>query len=993
VGAGAARLTPSLDLGEGLGEAESGPPSISARLLGQFAVMVAGQQVQVWPRPPSRRLVQLLLVAEGHKVTRAEAAGAVLPDAPPEQSQRAVSKALSQARGVLGARAIVAEGRFLRLAGEVRTDLGDLRVGLRSGLRMGPGPARRVVLERELGRVAPLLPGEPGADWVAFPRRQLGELVRAARVALAEEIEAASGSAEGWEAAFEASRSDEEVAVRLIGALRRLGADARAAQVYWACRAELGRSGGFVPSAQLEAAARGLFPVSPVPAGAAGGLVGRDEETKAVLGWLRGAQDHAGGAVLVSGPAGTGKTALLEAVLAVLRQQGWRVGMAAAGVGDELVPYSALRAALADVLGPAPPGVAVPASVRALLRAGGRRSEARWALPLLAADLAGLFDRLAVSAPFLVVVDDVHRCDAATHDLVARLVATRPARSWSVLLSARSDEPGRPVPAFPPEVAVLHLGGLDAASAQALARRHLELARVAPGRREELAALTVGWSRGNPLFLVELARHVAAGAALSRQHVGSVPARVVELFEQRLAGCSAAARSTLPLVALAEPHADVALLAELGQAFGVDRALAAGVVDELVSAAVVVWARGGLRLSHPLWREAALSRLNPLRLASLHSQVADALDRLPGRELVSAGHRIGAFRSAPVADYAQAAARAGLAAGHVARNLVADDAALELLAAGLAAFEVLPASHRRKLRRAAFAGWMDIGHIRSDRLELDAATEAFEQALGLADGANDLAAGYSALGGVCYKRGDFEQAEAIYTRGLRLVAGGPVWAQARLGADIAWARHRRGDVEGALAAMAAAAEQFASTKDKQSTARCLDLLAVLLEAAGRLDEAFAASDKALAIADHCGDVRLAPSLAIHRSGLLLSRGSPAQAEREARRALDAARRAGDRYLEAVAQWNLAGSLDATGDLRGALACRRSEQAVLVELANFAHLSRCLAHQASLLYRLGRHREALGHAAEARRVAAGTGDAHLCAVVEEELAALGRSATS
>ncbi len=947
-----------------------------------------------WPRPPARRLVQLLLMAEGHRVTRVEAAGAVLPDAPPEQCRRAVSKALSQAREVLGARAIVAEGAYLRLGGEVGTDLDEVRGGLRSALGMGSGAARRRLLERELERVSPLLPGEADADWVGSPRRQLGELVRAGRVALAEEIESASGSTEGWESAFEVDRSDEEVAVGLIGALRRTGADARAVQVYRACRAELTRHAGASPSAQLQDAVRGLFPVAPEPMGVGGGLLGRDAEMKSMLGWLRGAEDHAGGAVLVSGLAGIGKTAILEAVSASLRQQGWRVGWAVAGAGDELVPYSALRAALADVLGSAPSGVGVPASIRALLRTGGRRrSEVRWALPILAADLAGLLDRLAAAAPVLLVIDDVHRCDSATHDLVGRAVTARPARSWSLLMSARTDEPGRAVPVLPNEVLVLGLGGLEVSVAQALARRHLESAGVAPERREELATLVGGWSGGNPLFLVELVRHVAAGGVVSAQQIGSVPARVVELFEQRLAGCSTGARSTLPLVALAEPHTDLALVAELEQTLGLDRALAAGVIDELVSSAVVVWTRGRLRLSHPLWRQAALSRLNPLRLASLHSQIADALDRLPGRELVAAGHRIGAFRSVPVADYAEAAARAGLDAGHVARSLVADDSALQLLAAALAAFEAVPASRRRKLRRAAFAGWMDIGHIRSDRLELDAAAAAFEQALGLAGGNNEFAAGCSALGGVCYKRGDFEQAEATYERGLRLVAGRSVWAQARLGADIAWARHRRGDVDAALSGLAAAAAQFASTKDKVSTSRCFDLLAVLLQAAGRLDQAFAASDRALAIAERCRDVRLVPSLAIHRSGLLLAAGSAAQAESEARRALRAARRIGDRYVETVAQWQLADCLDATGDLQGALACRRSEQAVLAELGNKVHLSRCLSHQASLLHRLGRGREALDHAARARQAAADTGDAGLCELVEERLATMGGARVS
>lgn len=371
-----------------------------------------------------------------------------------------------------------------------------------------------------------------------------------------------------------------------------------------------------------------------------------------------------------------------------------------AGVGDELVPSSALRAALTDLLGSVPPGLVVPASVRALMKAGSRRSEVRWALPLLAKDLARLLDHLAVAGPVLVAVDDVHRCDAATHELVARLVAARPARSWSLLLSARSDEPARPVPVFPADMSGLHLGGLDARWAQVLARHHLESARVTPERREELVTLRVGWSRRNPLFLIEFVRYVAAGGALSRQHVASVPARVVEHLEQLLAGCSAFARSPLFLVALAEPHADAALVAELEQTLGVDRALGGGGDRRARVRGGGGMGEGVLRLSHPLWHEAVLSRLNPLRLASVHSQVADTLDRLPGRELVSADRRIAAFRSTPVADYAEAAARAGLTAGHVARNLVADDVALELLATALIAFEtVSPRARRRVARR------------------------------------------------------------------------------------------------------------------------------------------------------------------------------------------------------------------------------------------------------------------------------------------------------
>jgi DNA-binding SARP family transcriptional activator len=142
-----------------------------------------------------------------------------------------VSKALSQAREVLEASAIVAAARLLRRVGDVQSDFDDVRAGLRAGVGMHPGSTRRALLEEELGRVEQLLPGEGDAEWVDAPRRQLGELARSARVALADEIESASGSASGWEAAFAADCGDEEVAVGPIGALRRVGAEARAVQV------------------------------------------------------------------------------------------------------------------------------------------------------------------------------------------------------------------------------------------------------------------------------------------------------------------------------------------------------------------------------------------------------------------------------------------------------------------------------------------------------------------------------------------------------------------------------------------------------------------------------------------------------------------------------------------------------------------------------------------------------------------------------------------
>jgi DNA-binding SARP family transcriptional activator len=962
-----------------------GPPVVTARLLGEFAVEVGPRCVADWPRPPARRLVQLLLLAPGRRVLRAEAMEALAPGAPPERGRRALSKALSQARQALGEGLIVADGPYhLRLAAAVRTDLDQLRQQLGAALRKPAGADRLLELEHALARAATVLPGEPDAGAVAAARREVEGMARTARVALAEASQ--PGSLEAWQSAFDADPSDEEVAIGLLTACRRIGESARAVQVYRACRAAL-RASGSLPSGALEAAVEGLL----APAGGGQGrgrLHGRDRELH-LLATVRDAEDRAGAAVLVTGPAGVGKSSLLAAASAHLEERGWHVATAAAGADDDLVPYAALRGALSELVDQAAGGaVQLPASVRWFLRPGRRQLPSRGAMPLLVADLGRLLDRLATAQPLLVGIDDVHRSDPATHQLVGMLASTRPARSWSLLMAARSDEPGRPVPSFPLAVRRLALEPLDPAAAQALARDRLAAAGVAEVRHEQLAELIAGWSAGNPLFIEELVLQVASGASISRRHLRVVPERIVELLEQRLGRCSDAARAVLPLVALAQPHSDYALVAELAGSLGVDREGAAAVVDELVEAAVVVRSETAVGLAHPLWREAALSRVNPLRLASLHTKIADATDRVGGRELVSAGHRIAAFRAAPLAEHAESAARSGFAAGRAARSLMADDTALQLFGPALTAFEALPAERRRRLRAGAFRSWLETGHVHADRLDLEAASAAYERALGLAAGDDEYAAGYSALGAVAYKRGDFAEAESTYARGHRVLKGGSAWAQARLGADLAWACQRQGKIEHSLAGLSKAASLFGTTRDRSATASCLDLLAVALASAGQLEEALETSDRALAIATRCRDPHIAPTLAVHRARLLLMAGRAAAAGREARRGLDAAHRAGDRYMQSVARWLVADCLDALGDLEGALGSLREEEVILLELRNEVNRARCLAHQASLLRRLGRWGEAQRCARDARRAAEASGQQHVLASVQTMLSSAG-----
>ena len=975
------------------GTAEQQPAVIAAELIGTFSLTVGGRRIEEWPRPPARRLVQLLLVEPSHRLLRDVLAHELVPDSGSENPRRALSKALSQARQALGRESVIADGHHLGLAGTVRTDLDELRHALREAVGAPPGNGRRLALQRALGRVGTLLPGEPDRGLLAGTRVTFAQLVRSARLALAHECEAESEpeeSLEVWEAAFAEDHSDAELAIGLIRACRRFGDDARAVEVYRSCRKALGGISGTGRSSELEQAVEGLL-LQDRQRAASVRLLGRRAELGELVAALGSAEDGAGTTMLVTGPAGIGKSALLAAVVAVLRDRGWMTAFAAAGADDDLVPYAALRGALSEVLEePGEPGRLLPPSIRALLRPSRHRqglAPARWPVAVLATDLGRLLERVSSHEPLLVVIDDVHRSDPATHELVGRLAA-RPAGSWSLLLAARSDEPRRPVPRFTPSVRVVDLGPLAEDAASALARAHLDTGGSAPSRVDDLARLVTAWSRGNPLFIVELARQVASGSRISERRLQSVPPRVTDLLEQRLVDCSDAARITLPLLALAHPHTDYALVSELAERVGTAGTAADDVLDELVAAGIVTHVTDGIQLAHPRWREAALSRINPLRLASLHGQIADALDALGRRELLAAGHRIAAYRAAPLVEYAEAAARCGLAAGHSARSFMADDTALQLFGPALVAFEAVPARQRRRLRPAAVRAWLESGHVHADRLDLEAARHAYESALGLAATDEEYAAGYSALGGIAYKHGDFAGAEAIYSRGLRLIRADSAWAQARLRTDIAWAYQRQGRVEEARAGLETAASLFATTRDRTALASCLDLLSVALSASGRAEEALEAAERALAMADRSRDLRLRPTFMAHHGRLLLSSGEAAGAEREAREGVEAAKRAGDRYVESVCHWLLADCLDAMGDLSGALDSLAKEESVLRELGNDVNRARCLAHQASLLWRLGRPPSARRARDEARAAADRLGDAKVRESVEAFLALAG-----
>ncbi|HEY1507753.1 MAG TPA: ATP-binding protein, partial [Solirubrobacteraceae bacterium] len=219
-------------------------------------------------------------------------------------------------------------------------------------------------------------------------------------------------------------------------------------------------------------------------------IISRQTELRRLDELLAALADGHGGALVVHGDAGIGKTTLLHA----LTERAGEAVTVVSACGTETeaeLPF----AALADLLGPVLchldvlPGAQAAALKSALAleppRPGDRLAVCVAALAVLRA--------AARHRPVLAVVDDVHWADASSRECI-EYVAHRADGPLAVVLAARD-------PLYPTErvrLPELAVGPVDDAAAAELLRRR------DPGLAPSAAAVITQAAAGNPLALVEL---------------------------------------------------------------------------------------------------------------------------------------------------------------------------------------------------------------------------------------------------------------------------------------------------------------------------------------------------------------------------------------------------------------------------------------------------------------------------------------------------------
>ncbi len=582
--------------------------TIDVELLGGFAVSVGDARPvdeQAWDRSRPMQLVQMLVLAENHRLVRDQVIDSLWPDLDPEAGAANLRKAAHHARRVLGdPEAVVLRGGAVSLfpGAIVRTDLEAFHSEAREALDAGDPARCSEVAESVRGE---LLPRSPYDEWTLAPRRAAAttrlELLRAAG---------------RWADALAIDAIDEETYRRAMRAAIDEGRRAEAIRWYGAAREALARELGVAPGAAIEALRREAL--EGLGAGRAD-LIGRDLEAARATVALQD-QTSRIRAVAVRGPAGIGKSALVHAVLASLDPQAFAVHEV--GASDPHRPYGPIVDLLGTLTRAHPHAVerAVP-HVQSVLSALTAEDGDSLHLPLsrhqVIGAVADLLRAVSDDRPTLLVIDDLHDADDATVALVAHLASSvdhvralvtyRPgaARRTLTVDFDRLERSGK--------LLALDLTTLAPAQADALVRSAAD-AELEPETVERIVAL----GDGNPFALIELARAAGGGDDL--------PRTAAEAIINRLVGLAPPTMALLERVALAEADVDTATVSALTDT-DVDETSA--LLDDALDAGVLHVVEHRYRFRHDLVREALASLVPPHRRVQVHGEAA--------RRLTSAG--------------------------------------------------------------------------------------------------------------------------------------------------------------------------------------------------------------------------------------------------------------------------------------------------------------------------------------------------------------------
>jgi tetratricopeptide (TPR) repeat protein len=421
-------------------------------------------------------------------------------------------------------------------------------------------------------------------------------------------------------------------------------------------------------------------------------LLGREAEREVLDRLLDGVRAGRGGALVMHGEPGVGKTALLEYVVEAAPE--FRMARIVGVEAEMELPFAAVQQLCAPFLElgerlPQPQHDAVDIAFG--VRTGPAPDRSLVGLAVL-----GLLAEAAEEQPLACSVDDAQWLDSASARILVfvarRLVAER------IALVFAMREPAETLSGLPE----LHVAALERRDARAL------LKSVLPAPLDErVVERIVAETRGNPLALLELPRGLSPiqlGGGFGLPPTAPLSTGIEDRYTRRLARLPSDARRLL-LVAAADPVGDPALVWRAAKRLGIPESASNTVESEELLA---LSPRVAFR--HPLvrsavyraaglndWREAHLAlaeatdpRIDPDRRAWHRAQAASMPDEDVAAELeqsATRAHARGGFaaaaafleRAVALTPEPSRRAQRALAAAHTNFQAGALDDALDLL--------------------------------------------------------------------------------------------------------------------------------------------------------------------------------------------------------------------------------------------------------------------------------------------------------------------------
>ena len=598
--------------------------------------------------------------------------------------------------------------RFERLRAQARAALGAGEAGeacaaLREALALWRGP--------------------PLADvaYESFAQTEIDRLEELRLAALEERIEAdlALGRHGDVVPELEALSRRHPLRERLRGllmmALYRSGRQAEALEVYREGRRGLTEELGIEPGRELRELERAILtqdasldvvlpsrggdPTGPEPDDGRGVFVGREPELEELGSGLSAALAGRGRLFLLAGEPGIGKSRLAEEVARQARAQGARVLFGRcweAGGAPAYWPWvqllrtyveqsepDSLRSELADAAGDV---AQIVPELRKLFPD----------LPIPALETEGarfrLFDstarflrNAAATQPLVIVLDDLHAADEPSLLLLQFLAGELVGSPMLVLGTYRDVDPTvhDPLGGVLVELTreqVTHrikLSGLTRADIA----RYIELGSGEPAPAELVAAIHTE-TEGNPLFVGEVARLLAAEGGLAELDADSlwtlgIPQGVREVIGRRVGRLSAECGRVLTLASVLGREFGLAALARLSE-LSDDELL--DVLDEAIEARVLASVPGSvghLRFAHALIGQTLYEQLTTPRRVQLHRRAGEALEAMYERDrephVSELAHHF--FEAAPGGDLDKAFDYTRRAAGRALSLLAYEEAA------------------------------------------------------------------------------------------------------------------------------------------------------------------------------------------------------------------------------------------------------------------------------------------------------------------------------